>query len=128
MHGKCDLQSDFIISILKHSAKEKEAISYWWNSCFLNHAAFIKNPSGEVQNFPADNLDNFFVPLGPVFFKQIVNSYNINYSFHMNEFHSAKNILHSSEMIFIFPNIQGFWTTKLSLFGPNCIINSENLI
>ena len=30
--------------------------------------AFIKNLSGEVQIFPADNLDNFLVPLGPFFF------------------------------------------------------------
>ena len=39
-----------------------------------------------------------------------------------------QNILGSSEMIFIFPNIEGFRTTKLLQFGPKCIINSGNLV
>ena len=37
-----------------------------------------------------------------------------------------QNILGSSEII-IFPNIEGFWTTKLSQFGPKYIIYSGNL-
>ena len=32
--------------------------------------AFIKNLSEEVQNFPANILDNFCVPLGPVLFNR----------------------------------------------------------
>ena len=40
----------------------------------------------------------------------------------------TQNILGSSEMMFIFPNIEGFWTAKLSQFGHKCIINSGNLI
>ena len=46
----------------------------------------------------------------------------------MNGFHSARKHILSSSEIFVFPNIEGFWITKLSQFGPNCIINSGKLI
>ena len=46
----------------------------------------------------------------------------------MNTIQNTKKNLGSSAMIFIFPNTEGFSTTKLSKFVSKCIMNSGNLI